>query len=113
MCGKISQGLVHAFQFFLQEYLLHEFQVGMLAFGHGFGIAATLIRAINFYRQLFTGIREISANVVNEVIALRGMSYDAQVLQLASMQIMLRSSLPQFSKDLIQNRLCHSYSKDC
>src|SRR5947209_4030668 len=103
MLAEITQRTRHPGQFFLQYRMLDELQVRVLRPGHSLGIPTALIRTIDLCRQLLIAVGKISTKVINEMIIFGGMPNDAEVLELATVRILVRNYGAQFRKNLVQN----------
>src|SRR5205823_1514241 len=111
MFTEVAQRMRYSAQLFLQDGLLNILQVRILGLCNCFGIPAALVGAVDLHRQLLAAVGEVSTNVVDEMIVLRRVPYNAEIFQLTPLRIFVRGSLPQLTKNMIQNRLCHSCSQ--
>src|SRR5262245_5803540 len=101
MIAEVSQYPRHSTQFLFLQHLLDVLEVAIFNISHCFGISSALIGAVHLDREPFGALGKVRAYVINEVVVFGCMSNYAQVLQFAVVGVMVRSSTPQFNKNLI------------
>src|SRR5262249_32136530 len=95
-------------QFSLDHGLVCELQVRSLLPGHGARVSTTFGGTVDFDGHPLVALGQISAYIVDHVVALRRVAHHAKVLEFALLRKVCDCRLSQLRQNLFQYRVSHS-----